>query len=371
MRILIGYLTNVDVGGINKYILNFVSSLNDDYEIDLVTSKDRVALGKGNIVHLTGKKNIHIIRISPLKSLIKQYKKFNWIYKKSNYDAVYFNISEASNCIGVLCARNNNIKKIIVHSHSAGINESGHAYRMVKKAAHTIAKYTVIKNCVTMGITCSDKAAKWMFPKHMKLCSDIKMVYNTVEFDRYRYKEEVRIQKRDELGIDEKALVLGFVGSFCYQKNNFFLIDILKKLKQKKDNVILLLVGDGRDLEQVKKYTRKHQIMDCIKFLGERTDVPDLFQAMDIFLLPSRFEGFPFAAVEAQLSGLITLISSTVTREVQITNKCHFIEIKSPNKWVDVILSFHNFRREEITINDKYACAEQNRTEITESILNH
>lgn len=367
MNILIGYVTNGVTSGVDKYILSVVNTLGNNHKIDLVTSGGRTVIDK--IKNLEPKDSINVIHIPSLKHPVRQYKKFHKLFNADNYDAVYFNISEASNSIGILAAHNNKINKIIVHSHSSGIDESNFVYRIIRKTVHIAAKYTIIKKYVTDCVTCSDKATKWMFPKNMKLCSNIKMIYNTIDYSIYQYNKEIRKRTRKELEIDENILVLGFVGSLSYQKNIFFLIDILKDLTQKKKNVMLLLVGMGKDYERMQEYAKKSKTDKYTKFLGARTDVPNLLQAMDIFLLPSRFEGFPFVAVEAQMSGLVTLVSDHITKEIKITDRCKFINIDSTDKWIHAILGQEKYFREKFVIEDQYINAAQRQLELIEGLF--
>ena len=148
-----------------------------------------------------------------------------------------------------------------------------------------------------------------------------------INVENFSYNKELRAGIRKELNL-ENNLVIGHIGRFCYQKNQLFLIDIFKQLKKQNPKSKLLFigsyVGDSTDMDSVKAKVLELNLQDEVIFLGIRHDVPNLVQAMDCFLLPSRFEGLCIVGIEAQASGLSCFFSDAITRELEITNLCHF-----------------------------------------------
>ena len=138
------------------------------------------------------------------------------------------------------------------------------------------------------------------------------VIHNAIDTGKFAYKHELSSEMKKKLNI-ENCFVIGHVASFCYQKNNEFMIDIFNEIHKLQENTILILVGDDVNgdhevIRACKSKVIKLGLEKYVQFLGMRTDVPDLMQAMDCFALPSRFEGLPFVGIEAQASGLSCFI---------------------------------------------------------------
>lgn len=125
-----------------------------------------------------------------------------------------------------------------------------------------------------------------------------------------------------------------------------FLLDILEELRKSVPNVLLLAVGDGPDWKKTKEEANKRQLKNHVMFLGVRTDVPELLQAMDLFILPSRFEGQPIAAIEAQIAGLKVILSDTITMDAQLSEYCLWENIqKGAAEWARKVVDNLNYKR--------------------------
>ena len=165
---------------------------------------------------------------------------------------------------------------------------------------------------------------------------------------------EIRSKVRRELGL-ENSLVIGNVARFEKQKNHMFLIKVFKEIKDLHPNSRLLLVGNGSREKEIRTLAEEKGILDSIVFTGVRDDVNALYQAMDVFVLSSFFEGMPLVMVEAQVSGLPCFISDTVSTEGAVTDLVHYLSLNMPPKtWAKEILSglipeeARRDRREEI-----------------------
>ena len=91
---------------------------------------------------------------------------------------------------------------------------------------------------------------------------------------------------------------------------------------------------------------KKQRIQDSILFLGNRDDVYRLYQAMDVFVLPSRYEGLPVVGVEAQAAGLPCVLSDKMTEETKMTENAGFLSIDDGiDNWADVVPSKMKFQR--------------------------
>ena len=154
----------------------------------------------------------------------------------------------------------------------------------------------------------------------------------------FKHDTKVRNEVRNELGLDEK-FVIGHVGRFCYAKNQEFVLNVFKEVYKQNQNAFLLFVGDGPDKKKVEKKVSKHNLSDYVLFLGNRNDTNRLYQAMDVFVFPSRYEGLGMAAVEAQFCGVRTLMSNRVPNDAVVADDALRLSLTySAKDWAENIL---------------------------------
>ena len=184
----------------------------------------------------------------------------------------------------------------VVHSHCGGFkNLKYHVIKML--SIPWLLKYP------TDYLACSDLAAEWKFPKSVIQDHRYTVIHNAVDTDRFRLDPALREKIRTVLGVDANAPVLGHVGRFSLQKNHAFLIDIFAAVHQKNPDAILLLAGAGELEPEIRDKVKTLDLENAVKFLGLRKDIPALMNAMDVFVLPSFFEGLPVVGVEGQATG--------------------------------------------------------------------
>ena len=165
----------------------------------------------------------------------------------------------------------------------------------------------------------------------------IRIVKNGVELSRFSFDAEARKLVRGELGLED-AFVVGHVGRFAYQKNHDFLIDAFALIRERVPEARLLLVGEGVLFEQTRQRAARLGLEQSVIFYGASRDVGALMQAMDLFALPSHFEGLPVVGVEAQAAGLPVAFSDQVTRQARLTGRVWFLPIArgSQSKWAEL-----------------------------------
>lgn len=162
---------------------------------------------------------------------------------------------------------------------------------------------------------------------------------NAIDAEKFAFDPEERIALREELGIPQDAFVVGHVGRFMYQKNHKFLIDIFVKLLKERLDARLLLIGEGELMGQIKEKVERLGIRGTVIFTGVRNDVNKLYSVMDVFCLPSFYEGMPVVAWEAQANGLPCVLSNTVCKEAGNNTKNHFLSLNSDTEqWVEEML---------------------------------
>ena len=236
----------------------------------------------------------------------------------NGYDVLHLHTSFWTGTLIEEIAQDAGIRKVIVHSHSTYIEENDDEKRERFLRQHNKIKATLTPDLATDYWSCSRKAADWLFGS--RIPSDrIKIMNNAIELEKYQFHPKIRSRVRMELGIGE-AVVFGTVGRISYQKNHGFLVDTFAEFHGKHQNCKLMIVGDGELRGELQAQIREKNLEDAVLLLGWKTNVENYLQAMDCFLLPSRFEGFPISVIEAAASGLQCIVSDNVTDEVTVSN---------------------------------------------------
>lgn len=224
--------------------------------------------------------------------------------------------------------------KVITHCHSTKFSD-----KPLNAVRNRLACIGINKHA-DLRLACSNAAGIALYGKK----ADFTVINNAIDLDKFAFNSTKRTRLRNELGLEDKV-VIGHVGRFNEQKNHRFLIEIFYELQKTMPEAVLLLVGEGPLMESVKKQVRSLGLEDKVVFLGRRTDVSDLYNVMDIFILPSLFEGLPVVVVEAQANGLPCLLSEAITREVAIDNVIFVSLSSSPSDWNDNALRLLTYKR--------------------------
>lgn len=330
-------------GGVDKYLLSFAESIrSNQVKIDFLTNKKNENLE--NELEKSGSK---LYEVANLKHPFLQYKQILAILKQNKYDVVYFNISTAISFIGPYAAYKAKINRRIIHSHSSGNDCENFVKRGILNSIHRICKLFLYK-FANEYYGCSKAAGYWLFPAKIVNSNSFKMIYNAVNLNKFRFDAEMRKQMREQYKVNE-CLVIGHVGNFVYQKNHSYIIKIFSKIARRDSSARLLLIGDGKLYDEIKKKVKKLGLDEKVMFLGKCSDVAPLYQMMDIFILPSHFEGLPIVGVEAQATGLKCLFSNKITEEVRLTEEVRFLSIRknTVDQWVECIENEKNYNRSE------------------------
>lgn len=256
---------------------------------------------------------------------VHELKKF---LKKEQFDVVHVNGNSTTMALELFIAKLANVKLRIAHSHNTTTQ-----HPVVNRLLRPLFNFSV-----NGRIACNEAAGKWLFKS-----KSFVVIPNGIDLMQYKFDVNKRKKIRLKLGIKDNEILLGHVGEFNYQKNQIFLIYLLKKLPSKYK---LILIGKGKDLTNVKTAAVQRQLSDRIIFTGIVDNVQDYLAAMDIFLLPSRFEGQPFVLVEATASGLNCIVSNKVSRETNIANNINFVSLKNIGQWRCVIEQYLKPNRE-------------------------
>lgn len=261
------------------------------------------------------------------------------------YQIVHSHIDSMS-LFPLMAAKRAGVPVRIAHSHSTSIDRD--MKYVLKQCYRFMLPYVANNYCA-----CGKKAGEFLFGKR-----NFEIMPNAIDAQRFAFSEEMRAQMRRQLGV-ENGFVLGHVGRFSYPKNHMFLLEIFGEVRKDRPDSVLLLTGAGEKEDAVKKYASELGISDSVRFLGSRADVHKLYQAMDVFVMPSLFEGIPVTGVEAQFAGLPCVFSDRVPKDVAFSDQCSFVSLnEGASGWAKRLLalsdgerSAYQGRNEEFDIN--------------------
>ena len=311
-------------GGIESFVMNYYRVIDrNKYQFDFINPYSQPLAYEDEILRLGGK----IYKVHDFHNAPNEYKK-ELATIMSSYDIVHVHMLSAANIIPIKVAQSCNVRKIIAHSHSTN------AVGFFRTILHAVFRKRVRKYANTF-LTCSEEAGDWMFGSGV----NYQVMKNAVALDMFSYNTSYRKTKRDEFGIDKGAIVYGSVGRLEYEKNQEFMLQLFKEILKRQENSYLIIVGEGIMRDRLESLAEELDIRSKVKLLGRRSDVNQLYSSMDVFLLPSLLEGFPFTLVEAQANGLKCYVSEgNVPAETRIINNVEFIKLnEGEKKWAEII----------------------------------
>lgn len=318
-------------GGVEAVIMNYYRNVDrTKVQFDFVIDGYEKSLLDDEILSLGGR----IYKVEPYnRNIFKYIYQIYRIVKDNNYEIVHSNMNTLA-VFSLFAAWLAGVKVRILHNHSTAVKSE----KLRSAMKYILRPFAPI--FANRYMACSVLAGEWMYGKKKMQSGKVKVLNNAIDVDKFAYNPEVREKLRHELNIPEDILVIGHVGRFMYQKNHDFLIDIFKEIHNKKSNSLLLLIGDGPLRQSIEEKVKNCNLQDNVKFLGLRKDVKDLYNVMDIFILPSWYEGLPVVSVEAQANGLPCFVSDKVSKECYLSASMHFISLdENVESWSKDILN--------------------------------
>lgn len=300
----------LDVGGSQTYVMNLYRAINRDaVQFDFIVDHPQAMFFAPEIESLGGK--VYYLPLLNGKNLFKVRKAWHEFFVSHpeykvlhshvrSYASVYLPIAKAHNV------------KTIIHSHATS-NGKGMS-SLVKSIMQFPLRYQA--ECY---MACSYAAGEWLFGKRICKSKKFRVVQNAIDTDKFVFSEQIRVETRNNLGLNGR-FVLGFLARVSKPKNPLFVLDVMKCLLEIDDNAVLLFVGDGEMLSQVKTYAKELGVEQSVIFTGARTDVRNMLAAMDCYILPSFWEGLGISLVEAQAAGLQCICSDAVQDEAILTD---------------------------------------------------
>lgn len=329
------------VGGIETFLMQICERIDQNiFDVTLVmasklTNKYDCALKEHGIrvVPLLGGKELN-----PLKRFSKALPRFWRLLKDLPVDIIHFNISDGVDLAYVFLAKLRGVRVRIVHSHNSRVNAKW------KLIAHRVCK-ALFHNSANYYFACSTEAALWLVPRAIFDSGDYQLIMNGIDFNSFRFDEKTRRKVREERRWNGHMVVAN-VARFNAQKNHMFLIDVFRRIRDVRDDALLVLVGDGALKSSVMSHVRDIGLADSVIFIGESDQVPQLMQGFDVMVLPSLYEGLPYTVVEAQASSLPSVISDVVTDMVVFSDLVKKISLnESKEKWAKTVVAMASHNR--------------------------
>ena len=322
-------------GGVEQVILNYYRHIDrNEVQFDFILHNGALKSYVDNIESLGGKVyKITPYKSNPVKTVLEMYK-----IMKGNYQIVHSNMNALS-VFPLFAAYLAGVPVRILHNHSTD-TKAEPLRTFVKHLLRPFARLFANESWA-----CSKLAGEWMYGKQAVADGRVTIINNAIDLKQFAFDEVKRNKLRKELGLQD-CFVIGHVGRFMKQKNHDFLVDIFAEIVKEQDDVKLLLIGDGPLREQIENKVKTLGLDEKVIFTGVRSDVADLYNAMDVFVLPSFYEGLPVVGVEVQANGLPFLCSSNVTKEILISDRIELLKLEDGMKtWAEKILAFVNKKR--------------------------
>lgn len=319
-------------GGVENYLMNYYTHMELlDIKIDFCVHSIEDDHFK-NIIEEKGGK-IFLLPPFHLKNYKTIKKEVQKLFLNNKYDIVHCHQANAA-YLYFKYAKKNGVKYRILHSHQASA-----ADKFWHKVRNKPLLWLGVKRA-TEYFACSELAGKYLYRKKPFI-----IINNAIDIEKFKFNSSIREEVRKELGIEDNELVIGHIGRFCRQKNQSFLIDIFQTVQRKKNNIKLFLVGGGELEMEYRNKVHRLNLEDKITFLGIRTDTYRLYQAMDVLVMPSLYEGLPVVGIEAQCSGLSLILSNEITQETAILNSTKFVRLDDEKEWESAIISAQSIDR--------------------------
>ncbi|MBC7641839.1 MAG: glycosyltransferase family 1 protein [Flavobacterium sp.] len=332
--------TILNRGGAETNIMNYYRKLNQEkVQFDFLVHRQEIAPYEEEVIKL-GAKIYRLPAFNPLK--IKQYKKSIKLFfdEHQDYNIIHGNCSE----LGIYIyqeAKKRNIPVIIAHAHNAtdGLNLKS-PFRWYYK--------NKMRPFVNTYFSCSHPASIWLFGK--KNAKKAFIMNNAIDAKSFAFDLKKDLNSRNNLNAENSLNIL-HVGRFNEQKNHSFMIDVFSALHKINPNTKLFLVGEGDLKTKIIEKVKNLSLDKNVVFLGSRSDVNDIAQAMDLYLFPSLFEGLPVSLVEAQAAGLKCIISDGIPKEsILIPEHVTVVALKkSPQYWASQINNFSNHKKTDVS----------------------
>lgn len=312
-------------GGVEAVVMNYYRHIDrNKVQFDFIIHDTSTHVPKQEIEAMGGR----IFYVPHYKKLSAYKNALFKIFKENNYSIVHSHMNTLS-VFSLKVAKKAGVKARIAHSHSTSNIKEWKRY-ILKNVLRLFSK-----KYATHYFACSELAGRWLFGNKAFDRGEVTVINNAIDIEKFKFDSELRETVRGRLGISDK-FVIGHVGRFMEQKNHTFLVDVFKEVQKKRADAVLLLLGDGPLLEEIKAKVNASGISDKVIFLGNLSNPEIYYNAMDCFVLPSLYEGLGIVCIEAQVNGLPCIVSTAVPAVAKISDKIEFLRLAEDDKqWAD------------------------------------
>lgn len=319
-----------DAGGISSVVLNYYRHMDrTKIHFDIALTISTVGQNGRALQELGAE--IHFL---PLKSegISAFQKALAELLCNGHYDAVH--VHESETCyVALQVAKKLDIPCRVAHCHTTSPWEG------VKGEIRRLSGCVLNYHYASRVIGCGQLAGERIFGKWNMRRPKAMVLPNAIDTRKFAYDEAVRREVRRELDVEDR-FVIGMVGRLADQKNYPFAVELMALLRDQTPDAVLVAAGNGPDEEMIRAQIRQLNLEREVMLLGRRSDVNRLYQAFDLFLMPSLYEGFPVAAVEAMASGLPVLLSDNITGELKFGSGVRYLSLKNMELWIQTILQW-------------------------------
>lgn len=331
-----------NLGGIENVVRSWNSVLPNNVRFDFINNgiepiafQNEFEVNGANVYKIPSRKKNILASTAQLKKIINEGK----------YDYVHHHMMSFSWPQPLLLAQDSKITKAIAHSHTAGSNDLSLKYRVLDMYGRfRLERKPYFK------IACGENAGVDMFHTN-----DFFVIQNGVDFSKCVFNREKRKEIREKYNISKDCYVIGHVGRSGNAKNYPFIIELFADLLNQKPDSVLLLIGNVSDDGMIRDYARKKGVENKIIFTGVLSDLKSYYSAMDVFILPSLYEGVSVAMIEAQVSGLECIVSKFVPKDADISGNVRYISVSNTKEGVKELLNIHKQDRNIEKLNIDYS----------------
>ena len=325
-------ISRLEFGGAEAMLLNYTTHFQHPEQFDLhIITQDinddnciRQFEEAGYTVHIVTHKR---------KSIAKNVREVYQVLKQGHFDIVHSHMT-LTNFYVLFLAKMLGVKVRISHAHSAFREDN-----LKAKLTFPILKQ-LNRAAANIWVACGYNAGVFLYGKAAVDAQKVYMMRNAIDLQRFQKNDEIRRMIREKYAIGD-GLCIGHVGRFCHPKNHGFVLEIFDAVRKIAPETKFLLVGDGELRDEILAKIKELHLEDSVVLTGNVTNTNEFYQAMDVFILPSLYEGLPVVSIEAQAANLPCLISENVDHRCAMTSNVHFLSIqKSADEWAGEILKY-------------------------------
>lgn len=309
-------------GGMERVVIDIIKNSNkNNFSYSIVVGNYEEDFAKEELAEMGV--NLYALNHFGKYSFVDVTRRLMIYLRHNKCDIIHIHINNSIGLFLAKIAKINGIRTVVVHSHNSAFGEGN---LFLKKIIRKIS-LLFFSETPDLLFACSRDAAKWTYGKRTNECS---VIYNGVDASKFVFNETYRKQLRKIYCLDGKY-VIGHVGHFNYQKNQSFIIDLIDGLRTQIPNVHILLIGTGEKRSEIEKRIIKEKIETIVTIIDPVEDIYKYYSMMDLFVMPSNFEGFGIVVVEAQFNGLRVIASDKVPHDTAVSDKIKYLPINNKN----------------------------------------